>query len=57
LDGGDKFSLLQAENQKQTFLIVGHRAKPLTDAAFASAATRSGWEAFRSRSHAPPATS
>jgi len=31
-----------AENQKQTFLIVGHRAKPLTDAAFASAATRSG---------------
>jgi hypothetical protein len=31
-----------AENQKQTFLIVGHRAKPLSDAAFASAATRSG---------------
>jgi hypothetical protein len=28
-------------NQKQMFLIVGHLAKPLSDAAFASAAARS----------------
>ena len=43
--------------QKQTFLIVGHLAKPLSDAAFANAAARSGREAFWSLSHAPPATS
>ena len=56
--GGDKFGYCSAEkrtmlagietktsasrHQKQTFLIVGHRAKPLSAATFASAAARSG---------------
>jgi len=44
-------------DQKQMFLIVGHLATPLSDAAFASAAARSCREAFWSRSQVPPATS
>jgi hypothetical protein len=35
-----------SHDQKQMFLIVGHLATPLSEAAFASAAARSSLEAF-----------
>jgi hypothetical protein len=44
-------------DQKQMFLMVGHLATPLSEAAFASAAERSGSEAFWNLCHAPPAIS
>ena len=46
-----------SRDQKQMFLIVGHLATPLSEAAFASAAAHSCLEAFWNLSHEPPATS
>jgi hypothetical protein len=46
-----------SRDQNEMLLIVGDRAKPLTDCALANAAAHSWLEAFLNFSHAPPATS
>jgi hypothetical protein len=51
------FAHLRFVRSKQMFLIVGHLATPLSEAALANAAQRSCCEMFWSLTHAPPATS